>query len=205
MIEKIAYNLGLNNEEPNIKVAEMICESKNKSDLSEIVEGLKNKNKCIANDCIKVLYEIGEREPELIADYVSDFINLLKSKNNRLVWGGMTALAQIVELKGEEIYNNINIVFYAYENGSVITRDNSITVFAKLAKFNKTYEDVMVKKICDHLNTCRPKEVAQHAERASICINGSNLEKFEKVLLNRYEILTDSQKKRIDKLMKKLR
>ena len=205
MIEKIAYNLGVNNEEPNIKVAEELCKTSNKCDIDEIAEGLKNKNKCIANDCIKVLYEIGERKPELISDYIYEFLKLLKSKNNRLVWGAMTAIAQITEVKSKEIYGHIDDVFYAYENGSVITRDNSITVFAKLAKCNSLYEEAMVDKICVHLSACRPKEVAQHAERASICINKSNFEKFEKVILGRYGSLTDSQKKRIDKLMKKWR
>ncbi len=55
---------------------------------------------------MKVLYEIGYLTPELIADYADDFLKLLRSKNNRMVWGGMIALATIAETKPREIWKN---------------------------------------------------------------------------------------------------
>lgn len=204
MIEKTAYALGRNDEAPNIVLAEELCKTKNTEGIKEIVNYLHDKNHLLANDCIKVLYEIGERNPELIANYVLDFIHLLDSKNNRLVWGGMTALSQIAYLKPKEILDNIETVMKAYDNGSVITRDNSISVFAELVKANMKYSDEMYHKIIEHLNTCRPKEVAQHAERAFICINEKNASEFRSVLLKRKENITDSQKKRIEKLIKKM-
>lgn len=204
MIEKIAFNLGRNDEEPNIDLAIELSNSKDLEGIEEIVDGLKNKKEQLANDCIKVLYEIGERKPELIADYVLDFIELLKSKNNRLVWGGMTAISKITFLKPKEVFENIEIIITAYENGSVITRDNSVSVFAELAKADKKYEKIMLKKIIRHLETCRPKEVGQHAERAFTCINEENSKEFVAVLLKRKEFLTDAQKKRVDKLIKKI-
>lgn len=205
MIEKIAFNLGRNDEEPNIDLAIELSNSKDLEGIKEIVNGLKNKKYEVANDCIKVLYEIGERNPELIAEYVLDFIQLLKSRNNRLVWGGMTAISKITFLKPKEVFDNIEIVIRAYENGSVITRDNSINVFAELAKADKEYEKVVYKKIIEHLETCRPKEVGQHAERAFICVNKENSKEFVTVLLKRKEFLTDTQKKRIDKLIQKIK
>lgn len=204
MIEKIASNLGRNDEQPNIDLAIELCNSKDLEGIKEIVHGLKNKKEQFANDCIKVLYEIGERKPELIADYVLDFIQLLKSRNNRLVWGGMTAISKITFLKPKEVFENIEIIFNAYENGSVITRDNSVSVFAELAKADKKYEKIMLKKIIAHLETCRPKEVGQHAERAFTCISEENSKEFVDVLMKRKEFLTDAQKKRVDKLIKKI-
>ncbi|MFW2488597.1 hypothetical protein ACN077_08460 [Clostridium chromiireducens] len=204
MVEKIAFNLGRNDEKPNIDLAIELINLKDLEGIKEIVDGLKNKKEQIANDCIKVLYEIGERNPELITEYVLDFINLLKSRNNRLVWGGMTAISKITFLKPKEIFENIEIIISAYENGSVITRDNSISVFAELAKADKEYEKLMLKKILNHLSNCRPKEVGQHAERAFICINQENSKEFISVLLKRRKTLSDSQKKRIDKLIKNI-
>lgn len=131
-----------------------------------------------------------------------DFIQLLQSKNNRLVWGGMTAISKITFLKPQEVFENIETIINAYENGSVITRDNSISVFAELSKADKKYEMVMFHRILEHLRTCKPKEVGQHSERAFICVNEKNAKEFEVVLLKRREQLTDAQKKRIDKLLK---
>jgi len=156
MIEKIAYNLGRNDEEPNTALAVQLCELKDTEDIREIVSGLKNKK------------------------------------------------AQIAFIKSKEIFENIDTVIEAYEKGSVITRDNSITVFAKLAKADKQYEKIMLKKIIEHLKACRSKEVGQHAERAFICINKENFKEFVDVLLERKENLTDAQKKRVDKLIKKI-
>ncbi|WP_313561806.1 sister chromatid cohesion protein PDS5 [Ruminiclostridium cellobioparum] len=204
MIERIASNLGRNDEEPNIELAILLCKTKDTEGIKEIVQGLRDKKTQVANDCIKVLYEIGERNPELIAEYVFEFIQLLKSKNNRLVWGGMTALSKIVYLKPEEIYNDLDTVIKAYENGSVITVDNAISVFAGICKANEVYEKIVFKYILKHLETCRPREVAQHSERAFVCVNKNNSKEFLDVLLKRKESLTDAQIKRVNKLIKKI-
>ena len=54
MIEKIAYNIGRNDEEPNIALAIELCNTNNTEGIKEIVNGLKNNKEQIANDCIKV-------------------------------------------------------------------------------------------------------------------------------------------------------
>lgn len=204
MIERVAFNLGRNDEEPNINLAVELSKNKDLNGIQEIVDGLNNSKDQIANDCIKVLYEIGERNPELIADHIRDFIYLLKSKNNRLVWGGMTAISKITFLKPRAVFENIETILNAYENGSVITRDNSISVFAELAKADKEYEKPIFSIIIKHLETCKPKEVGQHAERAFVCVNNENSKEFLAVLLRRKDYLTEAQKKRVDKLIKKI-
>ena len=202
MIEKLAYSLGRNDEQPNIDLAKELAETKNKKGIKEIVDGLNDRTEQIANDCIKVLYELGGMSPELISDYAENFIKLLKSKNNRLVWGSMTALSKIASLNPEPIYNSFDTIVEVYEKGSVITIDNSISVFAELVKAGKKYEGKVFPVIIHHLEKCRPKEVGQHAERAFVCINSNNAKEFRETLLKRRDELTDAQKKRVDKLLK---
>lgn len=204
MIEKIAYNLHRNDEEPNILLAELLCNTEDAAGIHEIAEGLADKKKEIANDCIKVLYEIGERKPELIGDYAQDFIQLLQSKNNRLVWGGMTALAKIASLRHQEIFENFDIVKKAYEEGSVITVDNAVSVFAGLCRAGSEYERTVFPLILNHLQTCGSREVSQHAERAFVCVNQGNAKAFAEVLLQRKDALTEAQQKRVDKLIRKI-
>ena len=204
MLEKLAYSLGRNDEEPNIELAKELAKTKNKKGILEIVDGLNNTKTQIANDCIKVLYEICEIEPELISEYIGNFIQLLKSGNNRLVWGSMTALSKIVSLNPNEAYKNLDIIVNAYEKGSVITVDNSISVFAELAKADKKYEKKVFPIIIEHLEKCRPQQVAQHAERAFACINKNNSQQYKETLLKRLGSLNESQKKRVEKLLKKV-
>jgi hypothetical protein len=204
MLEKLAYSLGRNDEEPNVELAKKLAENKNKKGIKEIVDGLNNPKEQIANDCIKVLYEIAEISPDLIAEYAGNFIQLLKSRNNRIVWGSMTALSKIVSLNAEEAFKNLDIIVKAYEKGSQITIDNSISVFAELAKADKKYEKKVFPIIISHLEKCRPKDVGQHSERAFVCVNKSNSQIFKETLLERQKSLTEAQKKRVDKLLKNL-
>ncbi len=205
MLEKLACAYGRNDEIPNIELAVELCEKNDKDGIKEIVSGLNSKDCKVANDCIKVLYEIGERKPFLIADYADIFLSLLNSKSNRLVWGSMTALSNIVDFVPNIIYKKIHLVLHAFNNGSVITVDTCITVLAKLCKINQEYHNYIFPLLMEHLKKCRPKEVAQHAERISICIDENSLGQFIAVLDNRIDYLSNAQQTRITKLKNMLK
>ena len=82
---------------------------------------LQNKDQNVQSDCLKVLYEIGYLKPDLIADCTEDFLTLLKSKNNRKVWGSMIALATVADKKPREIYAKLDDVTAAMDKGTLIT------------------------------------------------------------------------------------
>ena len=204
MIELLACQLGRNDEVPNIELAEKLCSSGDKDGIHEIADGLKSDDQAIANDCVKVLYEIGQRKPELIADFADYFITVLSSKNNRIVWGSTMALAYITPLKSESVFNRLSEIITAYKKGSVITVDNSISVFAELCKANCDFQSTVFPILLDHLANCRAKEIPQHAERIAVCIDSSNKEAFTKTLDARVNELSEAQKSRIAKLRKKI-
>lgn len=204
MIELISYFSGNKDEKANIVLAIQLSETEDSEGIKEIVQGLNEKNIGICNDCIKVIYEIGSRKPNLIAEYVMDFLNFLESKNNRMVWGAMMSLSAVSFIKYNEISDNFDKVYKAYKEGSVITIDNSISVFAELVKSDVKNAAQIYDILLDHLSTCRPKEVAQHSERAFVCINEKRAESFKKVLLCRLNMLSEPQGKRVMKLIDKI-
>ena len=204
MIELLACKFGRNDENPNIELAEKLCDSMDKAGIHEIADALNSKEKAVANDCIKVLYEVGQRKPELIADFTDKFITALSSKNNRIVWGSMTALVYIAPIKSEAVFRRLPEIILAYEKGSVITVDNSISVFARLCKANEEYQAVIFPILLDHLASCRAKEMPQHAERIAICIDTGNKEAFINALEARTNELSESQKSRILKVKNNL-
>ena len=207
-IELVAFNLDRNDEVPNIELAEKLCESMDKKGIREIADGFKSGEQAVANDCIKVLYEIGQRKPELISAYADDFITCLSSRNNRLVWGSMTALAYIAPVNPDAIFGRLPEIISAYQKGSVITVDNSISVFANLCKANGVYRESVFPVLLEHLKHCRAKEIPQHAERIAVCIDPCNdpcyREEFINALEARIDELTDAQRSRVQKLIKKL-
>jgi hypothetical protein len=99
VLSKIAYFQNVRGEVPNQELARALAETRNTAGIQEIAAHLWDKNKNVQSDCLKVLYEIGYLAPDLIAGCADDFLKLLHSKNNRLVWGAMIGLAAVAGLR----------------------------------------------------------------------------------------------------------
>src|SRR5437016_2384062 len=82
VLEELATARGRRDEVPNQELARRIVRQRNAADVKELVDNLANKDKAIQSDCIKVLYEIGGANPDLIAKYYQAFSKLLESKSN---------------------------------------------------------------------------------------------------------------------------
>jgi hypothetical protein len=201
VLNRLASSLGRRDEVPNQELARDLAARKDKAGIREIAENLWNKDKNIQADCIKVLYEIGSLEPSLIADYAEDFVRLIRSKNNRLVWGGMTALAEVAKIHPDVVVNHLDDIKTAKETGSVITVDNAISVLAHIAA-KEEYNKVIFPYLLKHLSTCRPKEVPQHSEKALAAVNASNKVDFIKALEKRLVDLSGSGLARVKKVIR---
>ena len=204
VLEKIAYLQNRRDEVPNQELAKELVHERNAEGIKEIAGNLFNKNEDIQSDCIKVLYEAGYMEPEMIADYAGDFLRLLRSRNNRLVWGAMLALSTITGIKADEIYVNLDVILKILKDGSIIAVDNAVKVLAAIAAQKDEYNKEIFPFLLEHLSKCRPKEVGQHAESTFPAVNDENRDEFIKVLEKREDSLTSAQLARIKKLYKKL-
>ena len=202
VINKLAYSLGRRDEVPNQELARDLAAKQDRAGIHEIAENLWNKDKNIQADCIKVLYEIGALEPKLITDYSEDFVKLLRSKNNRLVWGGMTALAEVTKADPGAVFKHLDEIKKAKESGSDITVDNAISTLAWTACANDKYNKVIFPYLLKHLSSCRPKEVPQHAEKTLPAVNPSNKKDFIKTLEKRMEDLSGTGLARVKKVIK---
>src|ERR1700690_3867265 len=139
VLDRIAHFQNRRDEVPNRELARDLAARKDRAGIHEIAENLWNKDKGIQADCIKVLYEVGYLEPALIAGHIEDFIKLLKSRNNRLVWGGMIALGTVADLKPDVIFAHLADIQKAMNTGSVITVDNGVRTLALAASMGGKY------------------------------------------------------------------
>lgn len=204
VFNKIAYFQKRRDDAPNIELAKELAKSKNRKGIQEIAENLYNKNKNIQSDCIKVLYEIGYINPELIADYVDDFLKFLKNKNNRMVWGAMTGLSTIAEIKSEKIWEHIDEVIIAVRHGSAITVAAGVKTLARVASTNERYNEKIFPLLIEHLKKCNPRNVPMYAESILCIINEGNKNEFLSVLESRKDEMKASQRTRLKKVLKKL-
>jgi len=202
VINRIAHFQNRRDEVPNQELARDLAAHKDTAGIREIAENLWHKDKNVRADCIKVLYEIGYIDPALIADYVEDFIRLLKSSNNRLVWGGMIALGTVAGLKADVIFSHLAEIQKTMNEGSVITMDNGVQTLALAASRDERYNQAIFPYLLDHLKTCRPKDVAQHSEKTLPAVNGTNKPRFIAVLEKRTIDLSGPALARVNKVIK---
>lgn len=204
ILDKLASSLGRRDEAPNQELAKEITGRSDKAAVKELIDHLGNKSKDIQNDCIKVIYEIGTLKPELIADYSADFVKLLDNKNNRLQWGGMTALNTIALEKPDVVFENLPKLVNAAEKGTVITKDNLMAILTKLCSIEKYAEDAFA-LFNEQLLKCPTNQLPMYAENAIPVMNDKNKVQFIKTLTSRLgEIEKDTKRIRVEKVIKKI-
>ena len=204
VISRLSSSVGRKDQEPNLELARELRDTRNEKAIAELVENLSGDSKAIQHDCIKVLYSIGYDDAGLISKYVSEFLHLLRLKDNHMVWGAMIALSTIATDRADEIYANIDLIFRTIETGSVITIDNGISVLAQLASTEEAREKEIVPYLLEHLQECRPKEIAQHAEKSMAAMNARNKKQFVEAISKRVDALSASQKTRVKKVLRKI-
>lgn len=204
ILNKLASSQDRKDALPNKELAKELANHKNAVGIREIAQNLWNKDKNIRSDCIKVLYEIGYIDPELISDHMSDFLKLIRSHNNRLVWGGMIALSTIAETRAEEIFDHLEEIINTIKKGSVITIDSGIKTLSLVASTKKEYCNRIFPFLMEHLQNCRPKDVPMRAEFIISSVDADNKQAFVNLLNERSDILRPAQLKRIQKLLDQL-
>lgn len=202
VLQHIAHFQNRRDEVPNQELARRLAAKKDRAGIREIAQNLYNKDKDIQADCVKVLYEVGYVDPSLVAEYAEDFVKLLRSKNNRMVWGGMIALGTVAALKPDVVLAHLEEIKHALSAGSVITVDNAVQTLARAASRGDKFSRAMFPLLLQHLKSCRPKEVPQHSEKVLAAVNAGNKSKFLAVLDERLGDVSGSGLARVKKVIK---
>ncbi len=204
VLNKLASALDRGDEVPNQVLAKELAETEDLDSIGELADNLSNSDKAIRSDCIKVLYEIGDLKPKLISPYVSEFIKLLHSRDNRLVWGGMTALGTIADQTAAEIGRQVDVIIESTDRGSVITQDWGIRVLAQVAAKDKVHEQTILSFLKSFLQKCAAKDLPRHAESCVVAFNTANRGEFISILEAKKPSLKPAQAKRLEKVIKQM-
>jgi hypothetical protein len=203
-ISKIAWYRNIRSEIPNQELARELAETENADGIREISEYLNDKNSSVSSDCIKVLYEIGYLKPELIQDYVNTFLSLLESKNNRMVWGGMIALATIASLKADEIFKQIDLVLLTIKKGTLITEVWGIKTLVGVSMNCDQYKERLLPVLFEFLEKCRPIDFATRVETLlPVIVTTEEKEIFRRIIELKKDELSEAQRKKLLTILKK--
>jgi len=204
VLKRIAYFQSRRDEVPNQDLARSLARTKNRAGIREIAENLHSSNRNIQSDCLKVLYEIGYLDPALIAGYADNFLDLLHSKNNRVVWGSMIALAMISPLQARAIGKRLDEVMKAIDAGSLITVVWGVKTLAGVASASRTYRARILPVLLRQLKTCLPRDVPTHTQSILPAVDESNRGKLLAALSSRLPDLSPAQTIRLRKVLRQI-
>lgn len=203
-LEKIAFYQNRRDVVPNQVLASVLASYDDRDGIKEIAENLTNKNSTIRSDCLKVLDEIGYLQPDLITDYVPEFLILLSSKENRMVWGAMIALACIAYLKPDGIFSRIDIVILTTRKGTVITKVWGIRTLSRVAAANPSYKSRIMPFLLEELQIYLSRDIPTHLESTLPAINFSEKSEFLEITDSRCREMTPAQQTRLKEILKQI-
>ncbi len=203
-MEKSAVQFLLDNrdrrdERSNVELAAGISSQGDAAAVAELVEAFGDRR--IDSDIIKVLYEIAERKPDLIAPQIDFLLGLLSHRSNRVVWGAMTAIDAVAGLVSERVFAEIEMLRHIANSGSVITRDHFVGTLIRLAERGLPVGAYLEEQLAN----CPSNQLPMYAERASGVIAEMGPWEFVRIFEARIgEMKTDSKKRRLASVVKKL-
>jgi hypothetical protein len=203
ILNRIAHFQGRRDEAPNQELARDLAGQEDRDGIRELVANLHHADQDVRSDCLKTLYEVGYLKPELVSDYAGEFLRLLRDRNNRMIWGAMLALSTIAPLRADDLYLHRQRIQDAMAEGSVITVDNGVKVLAAVAAANEIYRAELLPYLLQHLRTCRPKDVPQHAEAIVQAVDAAHTEAFVAVLEGRLAAMTAAQAARLRRVVRR--
>src|SRR5688572_15454698 len=185
--EYLASSLGRQDEAPNIELGQKIAKANDAAAVQDLFRLLDNKATAVRSDVIKVIYEVAERNADLIIPFTSKIIDLLDHKDNRLKWGAMSALSAISLTRPEKLTKHIPRIVKAMDEGTVITRDNGIVILAQMGKIKKFHSDAM-ELLLEQIEKAPVNQVPMYAEKMVEAISLPFHQKLERILLSRKDV-----------------
>ena len=149
-----------------------------------------------------MLYEIGERAPELVAPHAGAFLALLGSTNNRNVWGAMSAIDTIAAVRAKDVAAQLKAILAAADKGSVIAKDKAMSILAKLVVAG---EPKAMPALLDRLEDAAANQFPMYAEMAVEAMTPAYKARFAGIVEARLKTIDAPAKRtRVEKVLRKL-
>lgn len=133
IVDRLSSQIGDRTEGSNRQVSDR-CLSKPEY-LDEIAAGLKADDAALAGDCAEVMTMVAESQPGLVAPHAKALASLLGSKNTRVRWEAMHALALVASLQPKVIAGLLpRLTEIIKTDVSVIVRDHAVDAVGSYAK-----------------------------------------------------------------------
>jgi hypothetical protein len=202
VLDRLASALGRNDERPNVELVEVLVASADRKAIAALAEALGTGPVAVQNDAIKVLYAIGQRAPGLVAPHAEAVFALLRSKNNRSVWGALSAIDTMAATVPGGVAARLGDILAAADRGSVIAKDKAMSTLSKLAQAG---EAKAMPALLDRLESAAPNQFPMYAELAAAAVTPAHKPRLSAILETRLKGLDAPAKRaRVEKVLRRL-
>ncbi len=195
---------GRRDEQPNVKLGKEIAGARDTEAVKVLVGIVQGKEKKLRRDAIKALYEAGNLSPTLLLPHTETFVELLDDVDNRMQWGGMTALECVSREAPLSLYPHLTTIMEAAEKGSVITRDHAVKILENTGSKGVHREEVGL--MLNEIVLASPvNQLPNYAERACNVVSDTIKPRLLATLQLRLpDLESEVKRKRVLNVIKKL-
>ena len=197
---RLSCGLGRRDEKPNVKVGQDVADRRDKKTVAALVELLADD--AASSSAVKALYECGYQAPDLLTPHASCFFDLLGSKKNRLVWGGMIALWCIADVNPEVIYPRRAEIMDAFKSGTAITQEAALKALVAVAGSSPKRKREISPWLLDAMRQGRAKDLAGWLADALPHLTDEDAERAKKLAASRMREMKPSARKKVEKLLR---
>ncbi len=173
--------------------------------LHTIAEGLRTGSQNVKVDCAEILITVCKTRPELLANFVTDFLDASRAKVKKIAKLGFSGLFYVTRANPNEVYAEREYLLHmAQEGGSL--RLPAVEVIAALCGNNPNYRGKLLGNLMRIFNTVTDKDLPQWVKAVAPAVEGSAdaFKRLERTLAGRLDTLPEQVQKRLDKLIVKL-
>lgn len=204
VLDRLASSLGRRDEAPNVALARDLATAKDGKAIVVLAGAILSAKTPVRHDAVKTLYEIGAIDPSLIAPHADAFLAALKGKDNRMIWGALTALDALAAIRPEFIAANLPAILDAADRSSVIAKDKAVSMLATLASQLPPFE-VAWRRLIAILHSSADNQTPMYAEAALRAAPVNNPGELAAVVRERAESIAQPAKKaRLEKVLRQL-
>lgn len=204
VLQRLASNLGRRDEEPNIELARDLATRQDSASIAVLADAMLTAKTPVRHDAVKTLYEIAARKPDLVAPHAAAFLTVLKGKDNRMIWGALTALDAIAASEPALIAANLTAILDAADRSSVIAKDKAVSMLATLAAQSPPSK-LAWRRMIDILHTSADNQTPMYAEAALRAAPQNDPAELAAVVQQRADRMAQPAKKaRLEKVLRQL-
>jgi hypothetical protein len=173
--------------------------------LHTVAEGLRTGTPNAKLDCAEILASVAEERPDLLGDFVTDFLDASKSDNKAVARLGFAGLVKVCAARAADVYAEREYLLEAARKNDGLSL-SAASVLATLCGNNPNYRGKLIGSVIRLLAGVGDKDLAKWVTALAPAVEGSTdaVKRLTTALEPRRAALPEAAQKKLDKLVVKL-